>query len=96
MNETLKPGSGADFNDFLSKLADRVVSRAEELHVPVSRVANVWRLNSAEATLTQDASNNLMVQFRGGPDASRASQYKADDVNATADAIIERLDFLTR
>jgi hypothetical protein len=97
VNETLKQDRGADFDDFLSKLAERVASRAEERHLLApSRVANVWRLNSAEATLTQDSpSSDLLITFRCGPDASRSSRYNAESVDATADTIIERLHFLT-
>jgi hypothetical protein len=96
--ETSKQDRRVEFNEFLNQLAKRVADRAQERHVPgVSRVANVWRLNSAEATLTQDLpSGDLLVTFHGGPDASRSSEYKADAVDSTADTIIDRLYFLTR
>lgn len=96
--ETLKQDRGVEFNDFLDKVAARVVDRAAARHVPgLSRVANVWRLNSAEATMSQELpSNDVLVTFRCGPDASRASEYKADTVDATAETIIDRLYFLTR
>lgn len=96
--QTLKQDRGVEFNQFLDKVAERVVDRAKERHVPgLSRVANVWRLNSAEATMSQDLpSSDVLVTFRCGPDASRFSQYKADTVDATADTIIDRLYFLTR
>ncbi len=95
--QTLKQDR-VDFNEFLDKVADRIIERAQARHVPgIARVANVWRLNSAEATMTQDVpSRDLLVTFRGGPDASRSSEYKPDNVDSTADAIIDKLYFLTR
>jgi hypothetical protein len=97
-NETLKQDRGVEFSEFLNKLDECLVDRAETRHVPgIRRVANVWRLNSAEATITQEpSSGDLLVTFRCGPDASRFSQYKADTIDSTADAIIDRLYYLTR
>jgi hypothetical protein len=96
--ETLQQDRKLEFTAFLDELEQRVADRAKKRHVPgICRVANVWRLNSAEATVTQDpSSNDFIVTFRCGPDASRSSQYKADTVDSTADAIIDRLYYLTR
>ncbi len=97
-SETLKPDRSVEFNEFLGNLAKRVDDRAAERHVPgIRRVANVWRLNSAEATITREPpSGDVVVTFRCGPDASRSSEYKASTVDETADEMIDRLYFLTR
>jgi len=86
------------YSEFLDKVDECLTNRANERHIfGLRRVANVWRLNSAEASITQDSpSNDLLVTFRCGPDASRISQEKAGTVESTADAIIEKLNFLTR
>jgi hypothetical protein len=86
------------FSEFLDQVDKRVVDRAKDRHIVAPRrLANVWRLNSAEATITQNpGSNDLLVTFRCGPDASRSSQHEVGTVDSTADAIIERLTFLTR
>ena len=96
--ETPRQDSGLEFSTFLDKVDERLVDRAEKRHVfGLRRLANVWRLNSAEATITQDpSSGDVLVMFRCGPDASRSSEYKADTVDSTADAIIDQLYFLTR
>jgi hypothetical protein len=97
-NETRNQDRGLAFSEFLDKVDESIANRAKERHVPgIARVANVWRLNSAEATITQDlSSSDLLVTFRCGPDASRSSQYKPGTVDSTADAIVERLNYLTR
>ncbi len=87
--------------EFLGKVHERLVDRAKEKHLfGLRRLGNVWRLNSAEATITEDPSptqaGDLLVTFRQGPDASHSSVYKASSVDSTADAIIDRLDKLQR
>ncbi len=85
-----------EYSDFLNQLADRIHHRAKERDVRgMYRLANVWRLNGAEASITRDpSSSDLVIQFRCGPDASRFSYLKADGLDSTADAMIERLDWL--
>jgi hypothetical protein len=85
------------FSEFLDKVDERIAELAKERDVPgISRVANVWRLNSAEASIILDpSSNELVVTTRCGPDASRAVEHKAGTVESTADEIVERLDYLT-
>ena len=97
-SNAVKQDSRREFSEFVDRVDERLVDRAKEQHVMgLRRVANVWRLNSAEATITQDPSTGeLLVTFRCGPDASRSSLYKAGSVDSTADAIIDRLEKLTR
>jgi len=85
-----------EYREFLNKLAQRISARAKERDVRgFYHLANVWRLNGAEASVTQDrSSGDLLVTFRCGPDASRSTQYKVDTVDSTAEAIIDRLDWL--
>jgi hypothetical protein len=87
-----------EFSRFLDNVHERLVDRAEHEHISgLRRLGNVWRLNNAEATITQEPSpSDVLVTFRCGPDASRSSQYKAGSVEATADTIIYRLERLTR
>jgi hypothetical protein len=94
--ETPKQDGRLEYSEFLDKVAERVVDRAKEREIPgMYRLANVWRLNGAEASITQSpTSSDLLVTFRCGPDASRFSYYKPDTVDSTADAIIDRLDWL--
>jgi hypothetical protein len=96
-----KQDRGLEFSTFLDKVHERVVDRAKEEHIfGIRRLGNVWRLNSAEATITEGPSptqaGDLLVTFRSGADASRASEYKAGSVDSTADAIIDRLEKLQR
>ncbi len=94
--ETSKQNGRLEYRDFLHELAERIAARAKERDVRgFYHLANVWRLGGAEASVTQDrSSGDLLVTFRCGPDASRSTQHKADTVDSTADAIIDRLDWL--
>src|SRR5665213_757670 len=100
-DESVKQAKQDRTLDFLDKVYERVVDRAKEEHLlGLRRLGNVWRLNNAEATITEDPSpaqaGDLLVTFRKGADASHSSQYKAASVDSTADAIIDRLDKLQR
>lgn len=94
--ESLKQNGRLEYSEFLEKVAERIVVLAKERDVRgMYRLANVWRLNGAEASITQSpTSSELLVMFRCGPDASRSSQYNAGSIDSTADAIIDRLDWL--
>jgi hypothetical protein len=94
--ETLKHNRKLEYGEFLDKVAQRIADRAKERNVPgLFRLANVWRFNSAEATITPDeSSNDFVVTYRCGPNASRISQCKAGSVDSTADAIIDKLYWL--
>ncbi len=85
-----------DYSEFLDKVAERVAVQAKEREIRgMYRLANVWRLNGAEASIVRDpSSSDLLVTCRCGPDASRFSHSKAGTVESTADAILERLDWL--
>jgi hypothetical protein len=90
---------GLEFNEFLDKVHERIVDRLKEERVfGLLRLGNVWRLNDAEATITQgpSSSGDLLVTISRGPDASRISHCKADSVDSTADAIIDSFEKLTR
>lgn len=100
-DKTVKQGTqdrGLEFSEFLDKVHERVVDRSKEEHMfGLLRLGNVWRLNNAEATITQGPStDDLLLTFSRGPDASRASQCKAGSVDSTADAIVDTFDKLTR
>lgn len=89
---------GLEFGEFLDKVHERVADRAKEEHIfGFLRLGNVWRLNDAEATITQGSSpSDLLVTFRRGPDASRVSECKAGSVDSAADAIVDTFARLTR
>ncbi len=88
---------GLEFSEFLDKVHERVLDRSREEHIfGFVRLGNVWRLNNAEATITQGPSaGDLLLTFTRGPDASRASQLKAGSVDSTADAIVDTFEKLT-
>lgn len=94
--ETPKQNGRLEYIEFIDKIAERVAVRAKEREIRgIYRLANVWRLGGAEASIAQGPSlSDLLVTFRCGPDASRASQHKVGTVDSTADAIIDRLDWL--
>jgi hypothetical protein len=97
-HETLKQDGRLGYIEFLNKVGERLVDRAKEREVrDLFRLGNVWRLNSAEASITQDGSSgDMLLTIRCGPNAARSSQHKVSSVDSTADAIIDRLEFLRR
>jgi hypothetical protein len=97
-NETLNQNGRLEYGEFVNKVGELLVDRAKERHVvDLFRLGNVWRLNSAEASIIEDSSSgDLLVTLRCGPNASRSSQFKASTVDSTADAIIDKLEFLRR